>query len=366
MVVCEFIDYLALYPGNFMRTLFRLDRTLKQSGGSLIYLLPKGGQKLGWVQKMQEEGNKVYFLTGAFVKDIFLLRRIVKENSVDIIHGHFLTAKLYARLFVLKRICKIRTICHFHNLNRLGASLRIRVRNFLCENAFDQFCGCGEAVYKNLLEAGLNKGKCSYITNAIDFTRLDISFEKSLKEELELEKSNVMLILRTHYYRKGVDIAIQAIKDMADDMNVTLLIVCSNKEFVVKEIKKQFGVCPSWVHIMPPSDDVAYYYKGVDVFLSPSRSEGLTYALIEAIYCGTMVIRSNIETQDWKLPIEEVCEPDDVISLQDSIKKVLALSVEERKAIVEEQKRYILANYSLELWVQDVQQMYLNLIQKPL
>lgn len=366
MIVCKLIDYCALYPGNFMRSLFLLDRTLKLNGGSLIYLLPIQGQKLDWVQEMQERGDKVYFLTGSFAKDIFLLRRIVKENRVDIIHGHFLPTKLFLLLFVLKRICRVRTIAHIHNLCSVRSFWRTQVILFMYENGINRFCGCGEAVYENLLEVGLNKDKCLYITNAIDYTRLDVSFETNLKKELGLGKSNVLLMFGTDFYRKGVDIALQAISNIVDNQETVLVIICSNKEFVIREIRKLLGEYPTWIYIMPPRDDVAYYYKGSDVFLSPSRSEGLTYALIEAIYCGTMVVRSNIETQNWRLPNEEVCELEDVVSLQNSIKKVLALSVEERKAIVTEQKCYILSNYSLEQWAQEVQQMYLNLMLNPL
>lgn len=53
-----------------------------------------------------------------------------------------------------------------------------------------------------------------------------------------------------------------------------------------------------FVHVIPTRNDIATYYKRTDILLSPSREEGYTWAIPEAMYCGCQAIATNISGQN--------------------------------------------------------------------
>ena len=101
-----------------------------------------------------------------------------------------------------------------------------------------------------------------------------------------------------HKERKGFDILFEAFSNL--DQKYVLLIIGIPKENQqeVLEYASTFGIDNKKI-IMPGFIDNIYeYYKAMDVFLLPSRSEGFSLALLEAAAAGLPIIASDIPGND--------------------------------------------------------------------
>lgn len=138
------------------------------------------------------------------------------------------------------------------------------------------------------------------IYNALDFNRLaEVGEDRYIDDAPETIRC---MIMGNHFERKGNDIAAKAIQKIISGGPAKLYIVANEyfqndlAAFLTKTIGND-----SWekyIKRLPPRNDIATYYRKMDIFLSPSREEGWTWAIDEAAYCGCQVISSKIPGQD--------------------------------------------------------------------
>ncbi|MDR2554012.1 MAG: glycosyltransferase family 4 protein [Fibromonadaceae bacterium] len=371
LVVCQFIQYATPYCGNFMYSLFDLEKKIKErnDGSEIIYVFYKNTINCQWAKEMLQTNKKIFFLTNKTIKGFLELRKILKDNKVNILHFHmtfpFLILFL-SKLFYLH----IKMISHFHTElygNSASSPIVRRIKKiikvFLCKYIFDMACGVSEAIFIDLINSGVRREKCCYIDNGIDFSRLDIDCENG-REMYKIHDKKILTIFGSSvlaFYNKGVDIAINAIKDIAEQYGIALVIVCDNRDYVLQEIQKIFKFVPKWIIIAPSQENVVFYFKMSDIHLSPSRMEGFSYANLEAIYCGTPVIRSDRPEMDRNIPDDIIFPLNDISALQKSIISVLNQAPDAKKAALKKQREYIVSRWNIGIWSNKMLNMYLQL-----
>jgi glycosyltransferase involved in cell wall biosynthesis len=89
---------------------------------------------------------------------------------------------------------------------------------------------------------------------------------------------------------KGVDLAIEAIGSLD---NIHLLIAGDGSERVALE-RLAAEVAPTRIHIVGNVSDPRDVFAAADVFVLPSRTEGLPAALIEAGMCGLPAVATTV------------------------------------------------------------------------
>ena len=114
---------------------------------------------------------------------------------------------------------------------------------------------------------------------------------------------------------------------------------------------------PKWVHFLPPRQDIATYYRAVDIFVSPSREEGLAYAIPEAAYCGCNVVATKIGGQLYyeRIPGVIFIPAEDPEALSNAILSVV--KKEKNRAHVED---FLVKEFGLKKWANDVTEIYLE------
>ena len=79
-------------PGNFIASLVALQREMSRCGYETIYAFPEKARDKVWCRQLAQS-QRVYFLPEAkariLPKTYQILRRIYKENHVQIVHSHF-------------------------------------------------------------------------------------------------------------------------------------------------------------------------------------------------------------------------------------------------------------------------------------
>lgn len=357
--VLQFSDYAAPYGGNFMRSLLRLANALKEKEMDTVYLFPYHAMDKDWIKDLSQTA-KVYFYTGNILHDLGLLYKIVREHKISIIHSHYLQSKNHLLLNLLQLLRpSIKKLTHFHTHYSISKSwFKEKCRIWLYTS--DAYIGCSMSVANSIQRAGLGMSNVYGIPNAIDFSRLDIINKINITALGINENANIVLMFGYNYYGKGVDIAIAAIKDIAEKNNIVLAILLSIcKEEAIQNIKSIFGEIPKWIVLLDPREDIASYYHVAKIFISPSRVEAFCYALVEAAYCRCSTIASNIPGQDeLKIPHTICFEKASSLELQNAILAELNWNNEQKVHYADADKNYAIKTFDLDMWCKKIGEVY--------
>lgn len=282
-------------------------------------------RKCDYDDEIRERGGNIYsvsrykiFNYSAYKKEIrdFFLER----HDYDIVHGHICSSiNIY-----LKEARKygIKTIAHSHSSN-FGFSLDTlftKIVSLNTVNIADYFFGCS-------LQAGIDRyGKkivssssFSILNNGIDtdLYRFDQDKRIQLQKQYHVEGSLVFGHVGRLTHAKNHDFLLRVFKCILGKYSNSELFLFGRGE-LEEEIKKKIedlGI-QEHVHLMGVVDNVYDYMQMLDVFLFPSKYEGLGIALVEAQASGLPCIINE------DLP-EEAKITDSVfgLSLNDSLEK---------------------------------------------
>jgi len=95
-------------------------------------------------------------------------------------------------------------------------------------------------------------------------------------------------------FRKGVDLFIRAAEATARAHQSAVFLIVGRKE--TKEFVSRCEGLSSLgtsLRVIDPVIDFPLFLSGIDVFVSPSRREGLSYAVLEAMAAGRVIISSD-------------------------------------------------------------------------
>lgn len=363
--ILHIMNYAASYRGNFIDSLWSLDKKLQLEGLKNIYLFAgdaKSEGPMSWIKEMQQQGEEVYFLAENRNQDAGLIRKLIKEKNVKAVHTHFITMQQYLAVYQATFGKKIPVFMHMHNHSKVaGNPIKNIIRRTLYRKCI--MIACSESVYHSL-ERDYPKNEKYSIDNGVNFSRLD-SYENLREEDFGLEKSEgVFLIFGFDFYRKGVDLAVKALKELRNQGHSFSLLVSlsTNFEQVEKNIIDILGEMPSWIKVISARNDVATLYNFVDVFLSPSREEGLPYSVVEAGYSSCSVVMSDISAQvHLKIPYGYWFESENV---EDFADKILKAQKEHIKKLEnwDKAKQSMRENYALDTWSEQVEKLYKKIL----
>lgn len=357
--VLHISNFSAKYRGNFIESLSFLDRDLSKKGIKTIYAfyLANVNKPELWMEEMRSEGIMVLYLTGNIINDSKLISKVIKDENICLIHTHFIILRQYVSIMLATILFNGKVIMHFHNHSQQAGKIKYTLRKWLYRNCY--MIGCSESVYNSII-ANFPSNDKTYIDNGIFFKRIDRLDRASRREYNLCEDSKVCLIFGFDFFRKGVDLAIQAIEQLnKEGANIELVVsLSSNFQLVEDNISSILGYIPDWVHIIEARNDVYMLYNMADIFLSPSREEGLPYSVIEAAYCRCNVVMSDISAQKYlKIPYGVWHQDGEVNSLKEAINKAINIgsTKEENLEMVRERIREY---YSLERWSEQVEEVY--------
>jgi len=142
---------------------------------------------------------------------------------------------------------------------------------------------------------GLKESKVVVVKNGI-------IFDESASETVDLEKefpnsANKLILIAVGRLvpLKGFDILIKAVADVIDQgfQDILVLIVGDGEERSRLEEMILVRKLDHYIKLLGLRHDIIGLMKASDVFVMPSRYEGLSLAMIEAMACGLPVIASN-------------------------------------------------------------------------
>ena len=354
--------YSAIYGGNFIPSLMRLESSIVSRGYNVIYLFPEKARERHWYQELQRlkktvETGEIY---GSKINFMRKLQHLIKKYNVGIIHSHFcpiLTLEVFA---LFNR--KVRLYVHLHSDFTGGKTdVKTRMKNRLIYRIFAsrrvRFFSVSNALVK------YNSHKITWIPNGL---ALDRVFERSKCGDKEIRKKNRIEdstvfceMFGWTPWIKGVDIAVEAIKRLREKcgLDIKLGIVCGEEmstETMPHWIEEHTSCSgfEEYLVYLPPIEDVFAYHEAADFLISASRSEGFSYAILEMFSIGKGCIMSDIPGVSWATGFEGayVFPSGDVEGCARALMSAIAC----REMRYDETARRIKEDYSIDSWVHSI------------
>ncbi len=343
--VLHICDYAAAYKGGFINALEFLRKDLQKDDIEQVYLFPNRALSTNakeWIEEMRADGATVYVQTESFLKNISLLKKIIRKHNVKKIFRHFndLKMDIITRIF-----CPSVPVVRFFQCTYNAEGLSHKIRTMLYKN--DKLLGVSKSV--------TDKAMQSFPGRSIDTLEHALSFERLSKVD-DFPQTGKISCLAVGYNCKvkGIDLTFEVFKRIREKYDALLYVVVAShlEEFEV-EVKNHFGEKPDWLTVLPPTENIGTYYHNTDIILSPSRSEGaLPFVVFEAMYCGSLAVVSDIPQQITdKVSSVRYFKSEDI----DDYEKVLSKAIDDVNKPETEKERLaakeeIVKNYSMQVW----------------
>jgi len=225
---------------------------------------------------------------------IFLLNSLFylwpRRNSFDIIHAHTMewsaiVAMRLGRVLRKPVVIKESTMNGFNSLRRFPQGRRLQ--KMIIQNC--SFISMTEDIEKNLRQAGIPEGKIYRIPNGIDINER----EEGLGERPLVP---TVLFVGNLYQQpaKGVDILLKSwCRVNKDYPNARLMIIGDGETDVYAQFTNRLGIGQT-VQFLGKQSDLTRYYRRASLFVLPSRREGMSNALMEAMLNGVPCVATDI------------------------------------------------------------------------
>lgn len=229
--------------------------------------------------------------------------KLFKENKYKIVHSHMNTLSVFS-LFGAKIAGVPNRILHNHSTAGKGETKK----NFM-KYALRPFaklfptglCACSKLAGNWIYGKGT---KFKVFNNAIDLDmyKYDEKKRESLRAELGLEEKKVIGHIGRFCYQKNHDLLIDIFNEVLKvEKDASLMLIGEGElEQEVKDKVKKLGI-EDKVLFLGRRADAYRYYQAMDLFLLPSRYEGLPVVGVEAQACGLPCVFSDCVTEEAKL-----------------------------------------------------------------
>ncbi len=234
-------------------------------------------------------------------KYIPALIKLFKENKYKIVHSHINTLSVFP-LFAAKRAGVPVRIAHNHSTAAKGETkkniLKYVLRPFAKVYA-THYAACSKYAAEWLFgKKTVAQGKVTIFNNAIDLDKFkfDENVRNEVRKELGIEDKFVIGHVGRFCYQKNQEFLVDIFEEVyKQNPNAVLMLVGDgpDREKIEEKIKNIGGVI-----LLGNRTNVDRLYQAIDIFVFPSRYEGLGIAAIEAQVCGIKTIISEAVPND--------------------------------------------------------------------
>ena len=221
-----------------------------------------------------------------------------RRADYDILHVHGLNyhaavAVLAARWFRRKTIVKLANSGQASDIRKMRKGQQLPLSRFLLPLALqsDRFVATSRAIMQELIEVGVPSKRITLLPNGVETDSV------SVKTNYELHDPVRLVFVGRFHEQKGLDVLLTAFQELSRQhpgLNLRLQLLGDGplRDDLVRQ-SQELGIAQQ-VEFAGLTDKVFEYLQQADIFILPSRAEGLSNALLEAMTCGLPVVVSNI------------------------------------------------------------------------
>lgn len=238
---------------------------------------------------------------------ITTLIKLFKENQYQIVHSHMNTLAVFSLFAAWAAGVPVR-ICHNHSTADKGELvknvMKYALRPFAKLFATD-YCACSQCAGEWLFgRRAVQEGRVAVFHNAIDLERFgfDPDLREAVREEMGLQKSFVIGHVGRFCWQKNHDFLIDIFAEVYRQRKDAVLLLVGNGSLMDKMKKKVHRLkLDNAVRFLGVRSDVSQLYQAMDVFVLPSRYEGLGIVNVEAQAAGLPCIVSDRVPEEAKI-----------------------------------------------------------------
>lgn len=286
------------------------------------------------------------------------LRQLLRKRRVDVLHCHGPRDHLLSAIVHVlgggRKLLRTRR----HNHVPLSSGLFSRLLFLPC----DRIICISEFVKQVSIDDSLSPDKLLTIRTAVDVQRWTPGPpEAALVRELGIEPGDrIVGHVSTLVERKGVDWLLEAaaqLRRRRPDLPIRLLIV--GEAFHKWQPLAERLAMTDRVLFPGFRTDAERLIRLMDLFVLPSRQEGLGTAVVEAMACGTAVIGSNVGGIPEAVTPEVglLFEPGDIDGLAHAIEALLD-DEPRRRAMAEAARQHAVDHFSVDVMVDQMTTLY--------
>jgi L-malate glycosyltransferase len=218
------------------------------------------------------------------------IARLIRTENVRIVHTFFHTSDLWGGMIAKLSGCPV-LISSRRDMG-LNRSAKHRHAYRLLRNIFDQVQAVSDQVRSfSIANDGLAPGRVVTLRNGVDLAEIDAidALERSDSALGVADASHVIVSVGNIRPVKGTDVLLKTAARVCEQFPCAVFVVigrANDTEYFrsVQDLSKSLGLSRN-VRFLGLRNDVISILKASDVFFLPSRSEGLSNALLEAMAC---------------------------------------------------------------------------------
>lgn len=280
--------------GGAETLLMELYRNIDRTKVQFDFLVYNYSDKPGaYDEEILKLGGKIYEAKKRFYRGPFAfyreLKHFFKEHpEYKIVHAHQYAMSGYM-LRAAKKTSKAITIAHSHVAFHSTGFLRKLPEIFgkyLLKKYADFYFGCSEDALKGLSEFTSDNKKYFVVNNAVDIDKFAFSKEnrKYWRNEFDIDDSTTVLGYVARFsHVKNHEFLINTFKEFLKIKSNSILVLVGDGALraETEKLANQLGVYDK-VRFLGVRPDVQDIVNAFDVFVMPSRYEGLGIVIIEA------------------------------------------------------------------------------------
>jgi glycosyltransferase involved in cell wall biosynthesis len=212
--------------------------------------------------------------------------------------------------------------------------------------------------------------RITFLPNAVDAQAFTlVTTEERLRARTRqgvATDESTLLHFGSHWLRKGGDLFLAAVQSLLNSSQLRRLRAFTVGSEEARAAVEAVGL-QSYVTVLDPTEAVRDLYAAADVLVSPSRSEGMPFSLLEALATGLPVVASDIPGQAFVGKNVASCrlttlQPTNIAA---AIRDVLELPPRQRAVDRAAARRWVVDQMSLEPWAQGLIEIYARLLSLP-
>lgn len=298
-----------------------------------------------------------------FCRTFVTLSKELRRIRPDVVHSHMMPANLLTRLVRLFVRVPV-LICTAHSMIEppVWRNLIYRLTDRLCDLTTNV---CRAGVEQSMKDGRVPTGRCIHIPNGVDtirFSRDDI-VRRRLRGELGVADRFTWLAVGRFTWEKDWHTLLQAIAQ-AEEGSLLLAVGDGKLGAESRNLADTMGL-QNRVTFLGQRTDVDDLMNASDGLVMSSLVEGLPMVLLEAASCELPIVATNVGGVS-EIVTHEVSgylvKPGCASELASNMSKLQNSSIEERRAMGEEGRRRVLADYDVRIVAEKWDSLYRELL----
>ncbi|MEW6088953.1 MAG: glycosyltransferase family 4 protein [bacterium] len=342
-----------------------------------VFICPCEGP---FVDKLRQLGIKIYFVKFPPVREILgiprataEIRGITRKEKIHILHSNSIRTHIYAS--IAGKLDKIPVIWHQRNMLTGEKIDPDRLFSFLPDRIICNSCAIG----KRFLVKDKLPDKVRIVLNGVDLEKFNPFLNAvEIKKEFGILPGEIVIGIASRFnVFKGHDTFFKAAQMLIYNTPYKL----KNLKFLIaggavfEEDKKREKDLRKMVHELGINDRVVFtgfrrdmpeIYAAMDILVLPSVYEGCSRIILESMACGKPVVATNSggTPEILKDGISGfLIKPENSEALAEKI-AVMVHDIAAAKKMGETGRKIAEENFSIEKNVEQIEKIYLELIQK--